>query len=140
MKIGRFTIAWGSKQQSVVALSSTEAEYMACTHAACEIIWLRQILTELGRLLDDPTTLRCDNNAAINYAHDPHNHTRMKHIDIRAHFIRTCVNRKTINIVRVDGKNNDADVLTKALGHIQHAKALELLNLYRVQGGGGVGR
>lgn len=135
MKIGRSTIAWSSKQQSVVALSSTEAEYMACTHAACEIVWLRQILMELDRRPEEATTLRCDNNAAINYAHDPHNHTRMKHIDIRAHFIRHCVNRKIIDIVRVDGKNNDADVLTKALGHIQHSKALELLNLHRVQGG-----
>lgn len=138
MKIRRSTISWSSKQQSVVTLSSTKAEYMICTHAACQIIWTRQILTELGRTPDGPTSLHCNNNATITYSHNLHNHTRMKHIDIRAHFIRNCVNKGTIDVIRIDGKNNGADVLTKTLVQTQYSKAMDLLNLYRAQGRGGV--
>lgn len=68
------SVAWSSKQQSVVALSSCEAEYLACTHAACEITWLRNLLEELGEQVSDPTELYCDNNGTIASAHDPMEH------------------------------------------------------------------
>ena len=135
MLMGDSPVAWSSKQQAVVALSSCEAEYLACTHAACQIIWMRQLLEELGFPQTEATLLFCDNNGTIACTHDPHGHTRMKHIDIRAHFIRDCVNNRTIDVLRVDSKENIADILTKPLARILHANGLRLLGLHPSQGG-----
>ncbi len=135
MLMGDSPVAWSSKQQAVVALSSCEAEYLACTHAACQIIWMRQLLEELGFPQRDATLLFCDNNGTIACTHDPHGHTRMKHIDIRAHFIRDCVNNRTIDVVRVDGKENIADIMTKALPRVLHSRGLDMLGLHQSQGG-----
>lgn len=79
MMMGNSPICWSSKQQAVVALSSCEAEYLACTHAACQIIWLRQLLEKLDYAQPAATPLFCDNNGTVSCTHDPHNHTRMKH-------------------------------------------------------------
>ena len=135
MMIGDSPIAWSSKQQSIVALSSFEAEYLACTHAACEVVWLRQLLAELGHEQNLPTPLFCNNNGTVACTHDPHGHTRMKHIDLRQHFIRECVNRGLINVLRVPGKENVADIFTKALGRTLHEQGQALLGQYRGQGG-----
>lgn len=135
MMIGDSPVAWSSKQQAVVALSSCEAEYLACTHAACQIIWMRQLLGELGFPQKEATVLFCDNNGTIACTHDPHQHTKMKHIDIRAHFIRDCVNNRTIDVIRVPGKENVADIMTKSLQRILHANGLKLLGLHPSQGG-----
>jgi hypothetical protein len=108
-------IAWSSKQQVIVALSSCEAEYLSCTHCARQIIWLRSLFHELGFPQDQPSMLYCDNQGTIACTHDPHSHSKMKHIDIRAHFIRSCVNRQIIDIHYIQGIHNPADLLTKPL-------------------------
>ena len=59
----------------------------------------------------------------------------MKHIALREHFIRTCVNRGLINVIRISGKENTADILTKALGRVLHENGILLLGLDRGQGG-----
>ncbi len=133
--LGDSPIAWSSKQQAVVALSSCEAEYLACTHAACQILWMRQLFAELGFPQPESTVLFCDNNGTIACTHDPHGHTRMKHIDIRYHFIRDCVNKRLIDVHRVSGKENLADIFTKPLPRILHAKGLQLLGMDTGQGG-----
>ena len=129
MMIGNSPVAWSSKQQAVVALSSCEAEYLASTNAACQIMWMRQLLQELGYSQPGATILYCDNNGAIASSHDPHGHTRMKHIDIRVHFIRNCVNDGLIDVQRVSGKKNPADVFTKSLPRILHQDAVGMLQL-----------
>lgn len=133
-------VAWSSKQQSVVALSSCEAEYLACTHAACEITWLRNLLMELGEDVSGATELYCDNNGTIASTHDPMGHSRMKHIDIREHYIRQCVNDGVIEMKRVEGRANPADVFTKGLGRVAHEQAVKLLGMdgYRTRDQGGV--
>lgn len=135
MMMGKTPIAWSSKQQAVVALSTCEAEYIACSHAACEVMWLRNLLQELGYPQKDPTPLYCDNNGTVDFTHDPHGHTRMKHIDIRAHFIRNQVNKGLIDVIRISGKENPADVFTKPLARIMHKSALEMLGVDTGQGG-----
>lgn len=135
MMIGSSPIAWSSKQQPVVALSSCEAEYIACSHAACEIKWLRNLLLELGYPQRSATTLHCDNNGTIDFTHDPHGHSRMKHIDLRAHYIRNQVNLGVIEVTRVSGKENPADVFTKALSRVLHKGALTMLGVDAGQGG-----
>lgn len=135
MMIGTTPIAWSSKQQAVVALSSCEAEYIACSHAACEILWLRNLFRELGYPQPTSSILYCDNNGTVDYTHDPHSHSRMKHIDIKAHFIRNQVNEGTMNVVRIPGTENIADVFTKPLSRVLHHNALRMLGVNAGQGG-----
>lgn len=127
--MGGSPIAWSSKQQAVIALSTCKAEYIACTHTACKVIWLQNLLMELRFTQAAATTLYCDNNGTIACSHDPHGHTCMKHIDIRYHFICECVNRGEIAVTCIDSKDNAANIFTKGLGRTQHKNALRMLNL-----------
>jgi len=65
-----------------IALSSTEAEYIAGVHATKEVVWLRQLLAELGLLDDDPTILHIDNQSAMAIAKNPQFYDRTKHIEV----------------------------------------------------------
>ena len=128
-------ITWSSKQQAIVALSSCEAEYLSCTHCACHIIWLCTLFTEIGFPQSNATILYCDNKGTVFCTHDPHSHSCMKHINIHAHFIHECVNSKIINVHHIPGTNNPADMLTKPLQKIIHAKWLKTLRMDVDQGG-----
>jgi hypothetical protein len=122
-------ISWSSKQQGIVALSTCEAEYIACTHCARQIIWLRSLFSELGFPQPEATLLNCDNLGTVACTHDPHSHSRMKHIDIRAHFIRDCVNNGVIDVHHIAGIDNPSDLLTKRLDRPTHEKWLMCLCL-----------
>ena len=122
-------ISWSSKQQGIVALSTCEAEYISCTHCAREIIWLRSLFKELGFPQPEATLLYCDNLGTVSCTHDPHSHSRMKHIDIRAHFIRDCVNNRVIDVHHIAGAENPSDLLTKTLDRPTHDKWLLSLRL-----------
>jgi hypothetical protein len=135
IECGGAPIAWSSKQQAIVALSSCEAEYLSCTHCSRQIVWFRSLFYELGFTQNDPTVLFCDNQGTVACTHDPHSHSRMKHIDIRAHFIRDCVNKRIIDVHHIPGINNPADLLTKPLNKIVHAKWLACLRMDADQGG-----
>ena len=128
-------IAWSSKQQAIVALSSCKAEYLSCTHCAHQIVWLCALLTDIGFPPTDATILYCDNKGTVSCTHDPHSHSRMKHIDIRAHFIRECVNNKIIDVHHIPSTSNPADLLTKPLEKIVHQKWLKSLWMDADQGG-----
>lgn len=86
-------ITWVSQKQKCVALSSCETEFMAATAAACQAIWLRNILSRITSESIGPVTLYIDNRSVIDLAKNPMFHGRSKHIDIRFHFIRECVER-----------------------------------------------
>lgn len=109
-------ISWATKVQKTVALSTTEAEYMAGTEAAREAIWIRSLLLSL-----DPgkpqsaTELRGDNQGSLALAKNPVFHQRTKHIDIRHRFLSECVERGVIYVSYVPTKDMLADGLTKAL-------------------------
>jgi hypothetical protein len=125
IECGGGPITWSSKQQAIVALSSCEAEYLSCTHCARQIIWLCMLFDKLGFPQTHPSVLYCDNQGTVACTHNPHSHSKMKHIDIRAHFIRLCVNQKIINVHHIPGVQNPADLLTKPLDKIIHFKWLE---------------
>jgi hypothetical protein len=122
-------ISWSSKQQVVVALSSCEAEYLACSHCARQIIWLRSLFQELLFPQQNATPLYCDNQGTIACTHDPQSHSRMKHIDIRFHFIRDCVNNCFIDIHHIPGIENPADLFTKPLQRTIHIKWVSRLRI-----------
>jgi len=115
-RMGDGAVTWSSKKQSIVALSSTEAEYVAQTHAVKELLWLRTIIGELSSPFENPTTLHCDNQGAIVFVKDNKFHARTKHIDIRYHFIREAVEDNKVEIQYIPTNDNVADIFTKPLG------------------------
>lgn len=108
-------ISWKSTVQPTVALSSSEAEYMALASATQEAIYLRQILKELGILQPTPTVMHEDNQSCKNLAEGSGINARTKHIDVRYHFIRDAIKDKVISVVYCPTAEMIADFLTKPL-------------------------
>jgi Reverse transcriptase (RNA-dependent DNA polymerase) len=109
-------ISWSSKCQTLIALSTTEAEYIAATHAVKEAIWLKHFLGEIISPFILPVPLFCDNNGAIALGKDDNVfHPCTKHIDICSRFIRQCVENREVTMVYVNTNDNPADILTKPL-------------------------
>ena len=79
-------MSWGSQLQKIVALSTTEAEYVDVTEASKEMVWLQSFLEELGKKQED-NVLYCDIQSVIHLAKNPSFHSRTKHIQLRYHFI-----------------------------------------------------
>ena len=135
-------ISWCPKRQKTVALSSTEAEYMALTLAAKATIWIRLLMTVLGLIKTDDTSptvnvlkrkcaiaLKCDNQSAIALANNPVLHSRTKHIDIQHHFIRNEVIDGRINLSYIPTENMVADGLTKPLTHVKFFSFIRQLHM-----------
>ncbi|GJV79164.1 uncharacterized mitochondrial protein-like protein [Tanacetum coccineum] len=125
-------VTWASQKQRVVALSSCEAEFIAATMAACQGIWLRRLLTEITKQRVPPVTLFVDNQSALELMKNPVFHGRSKHIDIRYHFIRECVENGEITVSHVCGKKQKADILTKALARVKHEEMRSLIGIKKV--------
>ncbi|KAL0420890.1 UNVERIFIED_CONTAM: Retrovirus-related Pol polyprotein from transposon RE2 [Sesamum latifolium] len=85
--VGGNLVTWRSKKQTTVARSSVEAEYRAMGHTTSEVLWLKNILTELGLMYGGPIPMHCDNQAAIHLASHPIFHERTKHIEVDCHFV-----------------------------------------------------
>ncbi|CAK1579065.1 unnamed protein product [Parnassius mnemosyne] len=107
-------ITWSSQKQKTIALSTTEAEFVAACEAAKEMIWLRQLMLDLGENCKC-VTMFIDNQSAIKLINNPVYHKRTKHIDVKYYFIREKVELGMIKINYVPSKNQFADILTKAL-------------------------
>ena len=122
-------VSWSSKRQEIIALSTTEAEYVAITHAAKEALWLRTFISQVFGDIDGPMTLHSDNQSAIALTKDHQYHARTKHIDIRFHFIRWIIADGKVKLLYCPTEDMIADALTKALPNakVKHfAKALGL--------------
>ena len=113
--INNAPIAWCSKKQPVIALSSCEAEYISGSYAACQAVWLEELLKEIKIRVKTPLQLKIDNVSAINLAKNPVSHGRSKHIEVRFHFLRDLVNKERIEVVYCNTELQLADILTKAL-------------------------
>jgi len=118
--IGGGAVSWSSKRQTSVALSTTEAEYIASVHAGQEGVWLRSLLAELGYPQSGPTALNMDNQSAIAVGKNPEHHSRMKHLEIRWHWIRRMIQDKVFAPTYVTTDVMVADLLTKSLPRIKH--------------------
>ena len=109
-------IIWSSKLQKCIALSSTEAEYVALATVARFVIWARQFLLELGFEQTEPTKIWEDNKGCIDIAISSKSHPSVKHIDIRHHFIRERVQDiKDIKLYKIGTDAMVADIFTKQL-------------------------
>ena len=107
-------IGYGSKRQQRIALSSTEAEIMAASLAATEIMYFRGILAELGHDLE-PTVLYIDNQGAVELSRDMKSCQRSRHIERRYLKVRELVAQGEIIVKFVASTSNHSDVLTKPL-------------------------
>jgi len=103
-----------SKRQAVVALSTTEAEYMAATHASKEAMWLQILCSGIG-FVQKGVRLECDSQSAIFLEKNPAYHAKTKHIDVQYHFVRDMVEDKKVLLEKVDTMKNGADSLTKSV-------------------------
>jgi hypothetical protein len=119
-KMAGGAITWFSKKQSITALSSTKAEYIALSEAAREARWLRSLFFELGFAQSMPTIIRGDNEGSIAMTKNPQFHKRAKHIELQFHAVREQVQKGEITVESCRSHSQTADVLTKPLPRAKH--------------------
>ncbi|KAH9652502.1 hypothetical protein KPL70_027122 [Citrus sinensis] len=107
-------VSWVSKLQTVVALSTTEAEYIAATQSCKEAIWIQRLLEELGHK-QEKISVFYDSQSALHIARNPAFHSRARHIGVQYHFIREVVEDGSVDLQKIHTKENLADVLTKLI-------------------------
>jgi hypothetical protein len=113
--MGETAFTWTSKKQSIVALSTCEAEYIAAASCVCHAIWLRKLMEDLQQKQSEATKIFVDNKSAIALAKNPVHHERSKHIDTRFHFIREHIKEGDVELVHVNTHEQIADIFTKPL-------------------------
>ncbi|KAI0993459.1 hypothetical protein K3495_g14725 [Podosphaera aphanis] len=123
-RLGEATISWSSKKQKTVALSTTEAEYIAMSDAACYMIWVKNALSELNQPYKP--IMHADSNGGIDLSRNHRISQRSKHIDIRYHFIRSHVD-STFSLGYIPSNNNLADLLPKQLPKSDHQRLSDLV-------------
>ena len=130
LKVGTGAVDWSSKLQPIVTLSSTEAEYVTAVEAGKEVLWMRNLLTELGYPIEGkPSVLHVDNNSAISVARNPEHFGRIKHLDLRFYWLRDMVQAGLISPQFCPTAQMPADILTKALPRPKVAEMRALLGL-----------
>ena len=132
--LSRGAISWSSKKQTCTALSTIEAEFVACSAAVQEAVWLRRFYEDLNVVTDatQPVTLYCDNQAAIAYTKDPRYHSKSKHIETKYNFVRDIVAQKEIKIQYISTQQMVADPLTKPVTRDVYAIHSRSLGLRRL--------
>jgi hypothetical protein len=123
-------IAWSSKLQTMVALSSTESEYIGLCNAGQHLSWLRLFFEDIGHAQKKPTELNCDNQAAIILTKEPQFRARTKHIQRKYHYVRDDIVASGKAFVRyVPTADMVADIFTKALPTDKHWKFVHAMGL-----------
>uniref|UniRef100_A0AAV1VAR2 Reverse transcriptase Ty1/copia-type domain-containing protein n=1 Tax=Peronospora matthiolae TaxID=2874970 RepID=A0AAV1VAR2_9STRA len=123
-------ISWKSQKQRTVALSSTEAEYMALSEATKEAVWLKVLLGELGEMTsDEAIKMYEDNQGSIALAKNPEFHKRTKHIDIRYHFVREKVESGEVVLEYCPTQDMLADMMTKPIAAVQFENIRDRLGI-----------
>jgi hypothetical protein len=112
-----------------MALSTTEAEYMALTHATQQVLWMFSFMSEIRFTRKFPAMLHGDNAASIALTLNTKGHACTKHIDIRHHYIRERVAEGEINLIQIPSEENLANIFTKPLPCITHQKLIRALQL-----------
>jgi hypothetical protein len=142
-------IHWQAKSQSVVALSTLEAEYIACSHATRESLWLKRMTKEAAdgmsvQVSEGPVPIGCDNQGALKLIASGVVRQKSKHIDVKYHHVHDEQQRGSVRFQYVTSAANPADLLTKPLAAPRHEQLLQLTGLVKdpsqlhPQGRGGV--
>ncbi|XP_043694337.1 secreted RxLR effector protein 161-like [Telopea speciosissima] len=113
--LGKSLVAWHSKKQESVSLSTAEAEYIATTASCTQVLWMQRQISDFGLSSDGPVTIMCDNMSAINISKNPVQHSRTKHIDIRYLFLKEKITSNAVRLEFVSTTDKVADIFTKPL-------------------------
>ena len=108
-------LTWGSRKQKSIALSTCEAEIIALSEAAKDIVYLRKLLDGLDAKERSPSLLSTDSKSARDVSYNPEHHDRMKHVQRRHFFVRDMVESFEIEVPFVRTADNLADILTKPM-------------------------
>ncbi|GJZ45442.1 retrovirus-related pol polyprotein from transposon TNT 1-94 [Tanacetum coccineum] len=128
--LGNKLISWHCKNQTVVATSTTEAEYVVAASFCGQVLWIQNQLLDYGYNFMN-TVIYIDNTSTICIIENPVQHSKTKHIEIRHHFIRDCNTKKLIQMAKIDTQLNVADLLTKGFdgGRFQYlVSSIGMLN------------
>lgn len=116
--------------QSVVALSTTEAEDIAASEVVKEVMWLRGLVSELLQMKELKTTIiHCNNQSAVSLSKNQVYHDRIKHVDVKYYFIRDMIKSEAVDIDKISTNENVAGMLTKTLPYEKFNYCLWLLNM-----------
>jgi hypothetical protein len=113
--LGGAPVAWCSRKESVVALSSCEAEYIAASLCACQAAWMENLIDEIMGENHGAIEMNIDNMSAINLAKNPVSHGKSKHIEMRFHYLREQVNNGKLVLKHCRSEDQIADIMTKAV-------------------------
>jgi hypothetical protein len=128
-------VAWSSRKQPIIALSTAEAEYITLTAAAREVLYLQLLIRELYNIPSASTPVNCNNQAAISLAMNNKFHAHTKHIDIHFHFVHTHVKNRTFKLRYCPTEDNVADAFTKAWPRPCLQKLRTMMGLGPTRGG-----
>ncbi|RAW37847.1 hypothetical protein PC110_g5886 [Phytophthora cactorum] len=129
MKMVGGPVAWAARRQSIVAFSTAEAEYAAACEACQESQSIKNVLMEIIGECDLEFNLGVDNQAAISLATHPTYSRKTRHIERRLHFVREMAQQKDVNLWKVSGEMNPADLLTKPMGVTRLSKMKSLIGI-----------
>jgi hypothetical protein len=115
-------ISWKAKKQTIVATSSTEAEYIALENSTKEALWLRKLQEDLNNENPPPIVIYQDNQSTMCLANNPVHNDRSKHIDVKTHAVRDRISRGLVSLVYCPTELMTADILTKGLQRIAHQR------------------
>jgi hypothetical protein len=127
--LGFSMISWCSRKKNFVALTIAKAEYIALSVAIYEGMWLHKILTDLFDHEMDPTTIHCDNQSCVKLSENHVFHDRSKHIEIKYHYIRDMVQRKTVHVQYLPTHEKIENIFTKPLAKTKFEYFHERLGL-----------
>ena len=113
--MGKSLVAWLSKKQNSISLSTAKAEYIAAAACCTQVMWMKQTLQDMKVSIDEPISIKCDNTSAISISKNPVLHSKTKHIPIKYHFLREQVAQKLVKLEYVPTKEQTTDIFTKPL-------------------------
>lgn len=122
-------VCWKAKTQQRVSTSTGEAEYVGAYEGGKQAKWMASWYFELDQYFDLPVKLYCDNNAAIALTKNTSGHSRVKHVDMRTHWIREVVERKEVIVQPIASEDNVADLFTKALTRPKLERFIKLMGM-----------
>ncbi|GKE20505.1 hypothetical protein Tco_1432017 [Tanacetum coccineum] len=111
--LGKRLISWQCKKQTIVANSTTEAEYVAAANCCGQVLWIQNQMLDYGFNFMN-TKIHIDNESTICIVKNLVFHSKTKHIEIRHHFIRYSYEKKLVQVIKIHTDHNVADLLTKA--------------------------
>ena len=128
--MARGAITWSGKRQATVALSTIEVEYVAMSRCAQQMICMQNWLDEVEIEYSLPRVIKGDNCGTIALMKNTKDHGKVKHIDIRHHYIRELFRSNKITIEQVPSANNLANLFTKPISRDHHHHLLSALDIY----------